>query len=215
MATSTDAAKAPAKTTPAAPAAAPAAPAPADAAAVPKPAAPVAPPAKPTGDHALLAAEFPGTSFAILEDGAGVTTVQGDDLFAAASRVRGMGYSILSLLSAYDRVDHFGVLYAFVKLAATPAEFGELRLRVVCPKAAGEPKVPSLVDLTAAADWHEREMYDMYGIQFVGHPDLRRIFLPEGWTGYPQRKDYKEPEQYVSLRDGEDTVTKHAEEGAW
>jgi NADH-quinone oxidoreductase subunit C len=74
---------------------------------------------------------------------------------------------------------------------------------------------PSLVDLYPAADWQEREMFDMYGIKFDGHPDLRRVFLPSDWSGYPMRKDNKEPEQYVALREGEDITVKTPEEGAW
>ncbi|HET6398555.1 MAG TPA: NADH-quinone oxidoreductase subunit C, partial [Candidatus Thermoplasmatota archaeon] len=148
-----------------------------------------------------------------------VLTVPADELFTAARRVKEMGYPILSLLSAYDRGDHFGVLYAFVKLAADPTQWGEVRLRVVLPKKDGdkvlEPACPSLVDLFPAADWQEREMYDMYGIRFLGHPDLRRMFLPEGWTGYPGRKDYKEPEQFVAMADGEDIVVRTPQEGAW
>ena len=204
----------PGSTPAAGPTAATAAPAPAATPAA-KPAAPAAPPAMPTGDHATLASAFQGTSFAILEDGVGVTTVATDDLFQAAAWAKSNGYPILSLLSAYDRTDHFGVLYAFVKLAATPAEFGELRLRVVMPKAAGEPVCPSLEDVYPSSGWHEREMFDMYGIRFEGNRDLRRMFLPDDWTGYPMRKDYKEPEQFVTLREGEDVALKTNEEGSW
>jgi NAD(P)H-quinone oxidoreductase subunit J len=189
-----------------------------------KPAAPPPPPApEPSGDYAMLRdAHAPDVvRFEVLEDGVGVLHVHPDGLFAIAAEVKALGYPILSLLSAYDRADHFGVLYAFLKLAATPAEFGELRLRVTVPKkdiatnAAVEPVVPSLTGLFTAADWQEREMFDMYGIRFEGHPDLRRMFLPEDWSGYPMRKDYKEPEQFVALRDGEDVTVKHPEEGAW
>ena len=195
------------------PAAAPAPAAPP--AAAPASAAPAAAATPPTGDHAILASAFAGTSFAVLEDGVGVTTVATDDLFAAASWAKGAGYRILSNLSAYDRVDHFGVLYCFVKAAATPAEFGELRLRVTMPKSAGEPACPSIEDLYPAAGWHEREMFDMYGVRFEGNSDLRRMFLPDGWTGHPMRKDYKEPEQFVALREGEDVVVRTNEEGSW
>jgi len=201
----------------AAPAAKPAAAAPA------KPATPPAPPPpEPAGDFAMLRDAHPQdvAKYEETDDGAGTLQVSPMGLFTVAAEVRAMGYRLLSLLSAYDRGDHFGVLYAFVKPADSPSAFAELRLRVVLPKkdasgAAVEPECPSLAPLFPAADWQEREMYDMYGIRFVGHPDLRRMFLPDGWSGWPMRKDYKEPEQYVALRDGDDIVVKTPEEGAW
>ncbi|MDZ7816184.1 MAG: NADH-quinone oxidoreductase subunit C [Planctomycetota bacterium] len=55
-----------------------------------------------------------------------------------------------------------------------------------------EPRVPSLVEVWSAANWYEREMYDLFGIIFAGHPDLRRLFLPEYWIGHPLRKDYSD-----------------------
>jgi NADH:ubiquinone oxidoreductase subunit C len=184
--------------------------------------APAAPAPKATGEHAMIqdAHHDDVLRYEVLEDGAGVLVCSPDGLFAVAAEAKALGYRILSNLSAYDRADHFGVLYCFVKPAATPAEFGEMRLRVVMPKAAAgapaiEPACPSLVDLFPAAGWHEREMFDMYGIKFEGNPDLRRMFLPEGWTGHPMRKDYKEPEQFVAMREGEDVVVRTNEEGSW
>ncbi|MDX1904901.1 MAG: NADH-quinone oxidoreductase subunit C [Thermonemataceae bacterium] len=61
------------------------------------------------------------------------------------------------------------------------------------------PKVPTLCHIWRAADWHERETYDLLGIEFVGHPDLRRILMPADWKGYPLRKDYQEPESYHQI----------------
>ncbi len=60
-----------------------------------------------------------------------------------------------------------------------------------------KPSIDSVVPIWAGANWHEREAYDMYGIVFNGHPDLRRVLLPEDWEGYPLRKDYpvKGPEK--------------------
>ncbi len=62
------------------------------------------------------------------------------------------------------------------------------------------PEVPSLADLWPTADWHEREVYDLSGVWFVGHPDLRRILLAEDWEGHPLRKDYEYPLEYHGIR---------------
>ncbi len=61
------------------------------------------------------------------------------------------------------------------------------------------PSVPSVRDLWPAADWHEREAYDMFGISFAGHPDLRRILCADDWEGYPLRKDYVFPREYHGI----------------
>lgn len=66
---------------------------------------------------------------------------------------------------------------------------------------AGElPKVPSLCAIWPAADWHEREAFDLSGVMFVGHPDLRRILLADDWVGHPLRKDYEFPLEYHGIR---------------
>ena len=63
-----------------------------------------------------------------------------------------------------------------------------IRVRAEVPE--NDPSIDSVVSVWDGADWHERECYDMFGIQFRGHPDLRRILLPEDWEGHPLRKDY-------------------------
>jgi NADH-quinone oxidoreductase subunit C len=62
------------------------------------------------------------------------------------------------------------------------------------------PAFPSITKVYLSADWHEREAYDLEGIFFEGHPDLRRILLPDDWEGYPLRKDYKTAEYYKGIK---------------
>jgi NADH-quinone oxidoreductase subunit C len=62
------------------------------------------------------------------------------------------------------------------------------------------PEIPSVVGVWRTADWHEREVYDLSGVTFTGHPDLRRILCPEDWEGYPLRKDYQMPLEYHGIR---------------
>lgn len=62
------------------------------------------------------------------------------------------------------------------------------------------PEVPSVSGIWRTADWHEREVYDLCGIFFTGHPNLRRILCPEDWVGHPLRKDYEMPLEYHGIR---------------
>ncbi|MCK5032159.1 MAG: NADH-quinone oxidoreductase subunit C [Calditrichia bacterium] len=62
------------------------------------------------------------------------------------------------------------------------------------------PKVPSVAMVWRTADWHERETYDLFGIEFSDHPDLRRILLPDDWEGFPLRRDYITPEYYDGMK---------------
>ena len=87
------------------------------------------------------------------------------------------------------------ILYSFAK---------NERVRVKTQIADGE-HIPSVAFLWATANWLEREAFDMFGIQFDGHPDLKRILLPDGWKGYPLRKDYgiiQQDEEWVQINLG-------------
>ena len=62
------------------------------------------------------------------------------------------------------------------------------------------PEAPSVSGVWSTADWHEREVYDLSGVRFTGHPNLRRILCPEDWVGHPLRKDYEMPLEYHGIR---------------
>jgi NADH-quinone oxidoreductase subunit C len=112
------------------------------------------------------------------------------------------GFSFLSDLCAVDwptRDERFEVVYNLTNLEK------RLRFRVKVPLTGDEPKMPSVTPIWPTANWHEREAFDMFGIVFEGHPDLRRILMPDEWEGHPLRKDYamgKVPVEYKSLSPG-------------
>jgi NADH-quinone oxidoreductase subunit C len=96
-------------------------------------------------------------------------------------------FDLLILLTGIDRMPEtprFEVVYHFRSL--------KHRTLLVVKTRVGEdsPEIPSLSGIWRTADWYEREAYDLLGIVFQGHPDLRRILMPEDWDGYPLRKDY-------------------------
>lgn len=96
-------------------------------------------------------------------------------------------FSFLSDISAVDRFPlepRFEINYHLVSLEKQ----ARLRLKVLLP--GREPVVSSVTPVWPTANWHERETFDLFGIRFEGHPDLRRILMPDEWEGYPLRKDY-------------------------
>lgn len=122
-----------------------------------------------------------------IEFGDGVLAVDADRLYGAASDLKHLGFDRLGMVTAVDRPTHFELVY---RLHARSMSAG---LFVKCTVDRETPQVASVADLWPAALWQEREVYDLFGIVFTGHPDLRRILLPEEWEGHPLRKDYQDP----------------------
>jgi len=108
-------------------------------------------------------------------------------------------------LSCLTGIDHgveshkFSVVY---HLASIPHKH-QLVLKVIIDHDRKLDSLPSFIsvsDVWKTAEWHEREAFDLLGIQFEGHPDLRRILLPDDWEGYPLRKDYIVAEEYKGIK---------------
>jgi NADH-quinone oxidoreductase subunit C len=93
----------------------------------------------------------------------------------------------LSTVTAVDRYPaepRFEVVYHLHSIE------GNERIRVRCRIGGTEPRIASMTTVWRSANWYEREVWDLFGIQFTGHPDLTRILLPDDWEGHPLRKDY-------------------------
>ena len=90
-----------------------------------------------------------------------------------------------------------GTLSVYYHLESTKYRH-KLVLRVSAPRE--NPEVESVSLVWHSADWHEREAFDLLGIKFLNHPDLRRILMPDDWEGYPLRKDYANPEFYLGIK---------------
>ncbi len=121
-----------------------------------------------------------------LEFGDGILVVDAGKLHEAASDLRDLGFDLLGWCTAVDRGAHFEMVY---RLRSRTMQVG---MFLKCDVPREDARIASLTDLWPSADWHEREVYDLFGIRFDGHPNLRRIFLPEDWPGHPLRKDYRD-----------------------
>jgi NADH (or F420H2) dehydrogenase, subunit C len=110
-------------------------------------------------------------------------------------------FDFLSCISAVDDGVTAGTFTVVYHLASIPHN-RQLTLKVIVPNGRqldNLPSVPSVSTVWRTAEWHEREAFDLMGVYFENHPDLRRILLPEDWEGYPLRKDYEEAEMYHGI----------------
>jgi NADH-quinone oxidoreductase subunit C len=131
----------------------------------------------------------------VLQCGELIAIVRPQSIHRVVSALRDdprLAFNHLSFVTASDRLPHaprFEVVYELY------SHLHKHRVRLKClledtGEADGLPEIDSITDIFLTANWHEREAYDLMGINFIGHPDLRRIVLPDLWDGHPLRKEY-------------------------
>ncbi len=129
--------------------------------------------------------KFPSS---VVESSADNLVVKGDSLIEVARFLKdteGLDFNFLNFITAVDYYDHFEVVYLLSSLEHNHS----LVVKTRCYDREN-PSLPSAVGLWQGADFQEREIYDLFGIRFEGHPNLKRIFLWEGFEGHPLRKDF-------------------------
>ncbi|MBC8328614.1 MAG: NADH-quinone oxidoreductase subunit C [Planctomycetes bacterium] len=107
-----------------------------------------------------------------------------------------LGYEVLMDATAVDfdaEDEHLWGVYQFLSVGRKR----RLSLKTFIPKA--DCRVDSVTAVYPAADWHEREASEMFGVEYLGHPDPRHILLPDDWVGHPLRKDYQYPDEYHGI----------------
>ena len=135
------------------------------------------------------------------KDGRKVIKVAKENLISLMKDLKSQGYDHLSLITGIDRKDKLEVVYHLHNMK-------EDKYLVIKTETLDE-RVPSLTSLYSSANWDEREQYDLMGIVFEGHPNLKRLFLPESWVGHPLRKNYDLSKvQYINMdENGDDYAT--------
>jgi NADH-quinone oxidoreductase subunit C len=134
-------------------------------------------------------ARFPNVRPSPMRTADGIATfiVPAPDLLAVVKYLKESGFTLFEDITAVDwlpKEPRFQVVYHFLNLAARRS----IRLKVELP--GDKPAVSSITGLFLGAGWFEREVFDLFGIIFENHPDLRRIEMPDDWEGHPLRKDY-------------------------
>lgn len=110
-----------------------------------------------------------------------------ESIIPASEALRADGYAFLEDVTAvdwYPSEPRFQVVYHFLSFSQ------KRRIRLIVRLEGDEPSIDSITPMWPAANFYEREVFDLFGIHFGGHPNLRRIMMPEDWKGYPLRKDY-------------------------
>lgn len=102
-------------------------------------------------------------------------------------------FDFLSFVTCVDWKTHFGMVYYL----RSSDNLHELIIKIKLDRE--NPEIETVSDLWKTAEFHEREVYDLFGVRFINHPDLRRLFLSEDWPGYPLRKDYEDDVNMIKL----------------
>jgi NAD(P)H-quinone oxidoreductase subunit J len=138
-------------------------------------------------DHTALEADHLGVE---------MIRVEPQFLLPIATALYAYGFNCLQCQGGYDvgPGDELVSFYHLIKVSDNAVSPEEVRIKVFLPRE--NPVVPSVYWIWRSADWQERETYDMYGIVYEGHPNLKRLLMNEDWVGYPLRKDYISPEFY-------------------
>jgi len=137
---------------------------------------------------AYLQSQHPGVELTILETVPDPTvSVTADNLHTVCMTLRNDPQLLFGSLMCLCGVDFPDELQTVYHLFSIPLGH-KFTLKCNVPKSA--PFIPSVADIWSTAEWHEREAFDMFGITYTGHPDMRRILCPDDWEGYPLRKDY-------------------------
>jgi len=138
-----------------------------------------------------------------------MTTIEPEKIHQSLAALRAEGYDFLRSLTGMDWGEEgLGVVYHLEKTAT-----GENKVVRTMTANRENPELPSVCDLWKAAELNEREAYDFFGIHFIGHPDMRRLYLREDWVSHPFRKDYDESLNPLRMTNEEpDDVTHHYEE---
>jgi NADH-quinone oxidoreductase subunit C len=126
--------------------------------------------------------------------------INAEDLVSVCRSLHGNSATYFDMLSCVTGIDNgaeVGTMEVAYNLYSIPFNL-HLLLTVTLPREKAE--VDSVSEIWKTADWHEREVFDMYGIVFKNHPDLRRILMPADWEGHPLRKDYKHQEYYRDIK---------------
>ncbi len=155
--------------------------------AAPSPAPPPAPPAAGEFGNFLKGKNINSTPLGNDACSTEMVELEVKDLVSASKLLRESEFDFLVLITSTDTKKGYQSVYT---LQSTKTK-KSLRIKITVPK--DNPKVPSVSHIWATADWYEREAYDMMGITYTDHPNLKRILNPENWEGYPLRKDYIPP----------------------